>query len=171
MATLRQEAQDVLTEARDGIAWIAIWKDGRGWCCMTFWPDVKDDAPTLGFDDDETQQLVNIAKLDAGLSLNSYYQTSGASRMNAHSRTPSVAYSSAELDLVSSRRKEQIMNRASQSPRPKLPARDRQDRQAARPPHSGGVCDLLHTRAADMVRPLRLVLNCSESAAAQRLVR
>lgn len=79
MATLRQEAQDVLTEARDGIAWIAIWKDGRGWCCMTFWPDVKDDAPTLGFDDDETQQLINIAKLDPqAVIVNSYYHNLGS---------------------------------------------------------------------------------------------
>lgn len=46
---------------------------------MTFWPDVKDDAPTLGFDDDETQQLVNIAKLDPqAVIVNSYYHNLGS---------------------------------------------------------------------------------------------
>jgi len=31
MANLRTTAQQVLEEARDGIAWIALYKEGRGW--------------------------------------------------------------------------------------------------------------------------------------------
>lgn len=33
MASLREEARWFLDEARDGIAWIAVWKTGRAWHC------------------------------------------------------------------------------------------------------------------------------------------
>ena len=38
MANLRTTAQQVLEEARDGIAWIALYKEGRGWRASCFWP-------------------------------------------------------------------------------------------------------------------------------------
>lgn len=31
MASLREEARDILPEARDGIIWFAVWKTGRSW--------------------------------------------------------------------------------------------------------------------------------------------
>ena len=37
MASIRQIAQDVLYEARDGIAWIALYKEGRSWSAECFW--------------------------------------------------------------------------------------------------------------------------------------
>ena len=37
MASIRQIAQDVLYEARDGIAWIVLYKEGRSWNAECFW--------------------------------------------------------------------------------------------------------------------------------------
>ena len=37
MASIRQIAQDILPEARDGIAWIALYKEGRSWNAECFW--------------------------------------------------------------------------------------------------------------------------------------
>lgn len=37
MASIRQIAQDVLYEAQDGIAWIALYKKGRSWNAECFW--------------------------------------------------------------------------------------------------------------------------------------
>lgn len=39
MASLKSATRWVLEEARDGIAWIALWKDGRGWKTETFYFD------------------------------------------------------------------------------------------------------------------------------------
>lgn len=64
MASMRQAAQDVLDIGRDGIGWIALWKEGKGWMSMGFWPDI-DDKGRLSFeDDDDLEALKNIAKLD-----------------------------------------------------------------------------------------------------------
>ncbi len=63
MATLRQNAQDMIDVARDGIGWIALWKDGRGWMSKDFWPDI-DRNGRLTFDGYEIEQLQNIAKID-----------------------------------------------------------------------------------------------------------
>lgn len=63
MASLRQTAQDMLDVARDGIGWIALWKDGKGWMAMDFYPDI-DRTGHLTFEDYELEGLRNIAKLD-----------------------------------------------------------------------------------------------------------
>lgn len=63
MASMRQAAQDVLDEAREGIAWIAVWKDGKGWMSMAFWPEVNRDG-SLTFEDYELEQLRSIFRLD-----------------------------------------------------------------------------------------------------------
>lgn len=63
MASIRTAAQDVLSIARDGIGWIALWKDGKGWMSMDFWPDI-DSRGRLTFEDYEIEWLQNIVKLD-----------------------------------------------------------------------------------------------------------
>lgn len=63
MASIRQAAQDVLDIAREGIGWIALWKDGKGWMSKDFWPDI-DRAGRLIFEDYEIEGLRNIAALD-----------------------------------------------------------------------------------------------------------
>ena len=78
MAGLRIEARDVLDEARDAIAFIAVWKNGRSWRCMAFYPDVVDDNPTLAFEDFERNQLENIVKIDPqAILVNGYYDNLG----------------------------------------------------------------------------------------------
>lgn len=64
MASIRQAAQDVLDIGRDGIGWIALWKDGKGWMSMGFWPDI-DRAGRLTFEDYEVERLRNITKIDS----------------------------------------------------------------------------------------------------------
>ena len=77
MASIRVEAQDVLDIARDGIGWIAVWKNGRSWRTMTFWPDIDDSGYPV-FDDFEMDALMNIVKIDPGaVLLNSYYHNLG----------------------------------------------------------------------------------------------
>lgn len=78
MASIRIESQDVLDESREGIAFIAVWKNGRSWFCMAFYPDVIDDAPTLAFEDYELRMLENIANKDEhAVLVNSYYHNLG----------------------------------------------------------------------------------------------
>lgn len=78
MASLRVEAQDVLAEARDGIAWIAVWKNGRSWNTMTFWPDDVDENGNPTFDNFDIEGLLNIAKTDPGaIIVNSYWHNLG----------------------------------------------------------------------------------------------
>lgn len=77
MASIRIEAQDVLDIARDGIGWIALWKNGRSWETMIFWPDIDNHGRPI-FDDFDTEGLKNIIKADHGaVLLNSYYHNLG----------------------------------------------------------------------------------------------
>lgn len=63
MASMRQAAQDVLDIGRDGIGWIALWKDGKGWMSRGFWPDI-DDKGRLSFEDYDKGALKRIRDLD-----------------------------------------------------------------------------------------------------------
>lgn len=78
MASIRQAAQDVLSEARDGIAWIALWKDGKGWMATCFWPDYDERTNRFTFEDYDQEELNNILKLDPeAVIVNSYYDNLG----------------------------------------------------------------------------------------------
>lgn len=63
MASLRAVAQTVLEEARDGIAWIALYRVGRGWKAACFWPDRGRDG-TFTFDGDDAAELRDILATD-----------------------------------------------------------------------------------------------------------
>lgn len=77
MASIRVEAQDVLDIARDGIGWIALWKSGRSWNTMTFWPDITSDG-NLEFDDFDLEGLENIAAIDRrAILVNGYHHNLG----------------------------------------------------------------------------------------------
>ena len=41
MASLKEEARYILDDAKDGIAWLAIWKTGRTWHAETMYDDVE----------------------------------------------------------------------------------------------------------------------------------
>ena len=63
MATMRQTAQDMIDVAREGIGWIALWKDGKGWMTRDFYPDINRDG-TLAFEDYDLEALQSIVSLD-----------------------------------------------------------------------------------------------------------
>lgn len=73
MASIRTEAQDVLDVARDGIGWIAVWKNGRSWRTFILWPDV-DRFGTPVFDEFDMEALKNIVKIDPGAVIVNGYQ-------------------------------------------------------------------------------------------------
>lgn len=74
MASIRQAAQNVLDEARDGIAWIALWKDGRSWKSESFHPDFDEATRRFTFDADELMQLRGVFRQDPdAILVNSYY--------------------------------------------------------------------------------------------------
>ncbi len=77
MANLRETAQSVLFEARDGIAWIAVYKEGRGWGAACFWPDINRDGEFI-FDLDDAEQIKEILAIDPNaVIVNPEYQNLG----------------------------------------------------------------------------------------------
>lgn len=79
MASLRMAAQNVLDIARDGIGWIALWKDGRSWSSMSFWPDYNEKSGNFVFEDFEQEQLQHIAKIDShAILVNGWFHNLGS---------------------------------------------------------------------------------------------
>jgi hypothetical protein len=77
MATLRQTAQDMIDIAREGIGWIALWKDGKGWMAMDYYPDI-DRNDNLIFEDYDLDSLQNIVALDPrAILVNGWYHNLG----------------------------------------------------------------------------------------------
>lgn len=78
MASIRHEAQNVLSEAREGIAWIAVWKEGRGWKTMPFWAEVENEGTRLTFEEYDTEEIRGILRTDPNaIVVNSYYNNLG----------------------------------------------------------------------------------------------
>ena len=78
MASLRAVAQQVLEEARDGIAWIALYRKGRGWEAGCFWPTFYEESGIFTFDSDDTQEVKSILATDPeAIFVNGYYTNLG----------------------------------------------------------------------------------------------
>lgn len=78
MANLRSTAQKVLEEARDGIAWLAFYKKGRGWEAACFWPTFYEESGFFTFDPDDAQELRAILATDPdAIFVNGYYTNLG----------------------------------------------------------------------------------------------
>lgn len=76
MSDLRTEAQSVLDEAREAIAWIAIWKNGRSWNAVALWPEVDEGVPS--WDATDVDILHHILKQDKNaIIVNAYYHNLG----------------------------------------------------------------------------------------------
>lgn len=72
MADILTEAQRVLDEAQEAIAWIAFWKNGQSWNAVAFWPEVDEGVPH--WDDTEVNLLNDILKQDPNaIVVNAYY--------------------------------------------------------------------------------------------------
>ena len=65
MASIRQIAQDVLYEARDGIAWIVLYKEGRSWGAECFWGEFDEQGNAFILDNPEDiNRLREILEID-----------------------------------------------------------------------------------------------------------
>jgi hypothetical protein len=74
---MRQTAQDMIDVAREGIGWIALWKDGKGWMAMDYYPDIDRDD-NLIFEDYDIDSLQNILKIDPrAILVNGWYHNLG----------------------------------------------------------------------------------------------
>lgn len=79
MASLRVTAQNVLEEARDGIAWIAFYKAGRGWKASCFWPDFDEPSGVFSLTEDDKDEIKDILTTDQNaIFVNGYYTNLGA---------------------------------------------------------------------------------------------
>lgn len=79
MASLRDTAQRVLQEARDGIAWITLHKEGRGWDAECFWPEYDDKRNVFCHDEDELDELHAVLEADPNaIFVNGYYTNLGS---------------------------------------------------------------------------------------------
>ena len=77
MASLRNTAQCILEEARDGIAWMAFYRVGRGWEADCFWPEIDRDG-TLAFEAGDEAELKGILATDRdAIFVNGYYTNLG----------------------------------------------------------------------------------------------
>lgn len=79
MASLRECARSIREEAADGIAWIALWKEGRSWNVKAFWPeDFNYDTDVMEFDADDLQVIRQIMSADPeAILVNGYYTNIG----------------------------------------------------------------------------------------------
>ena len=78
MASIRQIAQDVLYEARDGIAWIALYKEGRSWSAECFW-GLFDEQEVFTTDyPEDSERLHEILSIDPNaIFVNAYLHSQG----------------------------------------------------------------------------------------------
>lgn len=79
MASIRQVAREWIDEARGGIAWIAVWKNGKSWNGYAYYPgDVsREGNPTYGAED--KAELEEIANADANaIIVNAYWHNLGS---------------------------------------------------------------------------------------------
>ncbi len=78
MASLRNVARNVLEEAREGIAWIVLYKEGRGWQAACYWPDFTDNLDRFDFDPDDLAEVKAALVADPhAIFVNCYYSNLG----------------------------------------------------------------------------------------------
>lgn len=80
MASIRKAAQWVLDDCRDGIGWVAVWKEGRGWeSTRIYGVDFNERTYTAKLDDaEELEKLQNILAIDPhAIIVNSYIYNLG----------------------------------------------------------------------------------------------
>ncbi len=79
MASIREIVRWYNDEIQDGIAWVAIWKEGRAWKAEAFW--IEDGSYDDGyiFEREDRERMEEIIKIDPrAVMLNGYYCNVGA---------------------------------------------------------------------------------------------
>ena len=99
MASLRDTVKDYQDELRDGIAWVAFWKQGRSWNAEYFHLDMDD---TLYPED--RSRLEEIKSIDpAAVILNGYYCGHLGEDMSLDELTAGVRYHYENSENVNSK--------------------------------------------------------------------
>lgn len=76
--TMREAAQYLREDAQDGISWIALWKDGRGWGFNTFYlEENRDGTVTLDYQEDIENLQYILAADPSAIIVNSYVHNLG----------------------------------------------------------------------------------------------
>lgn len=75
MASLKEAARSVISEARDGICWIAVYKDGRSWNAECVWIDYDERSKCFqNVDSEDVARCCEILSIDPDAVLvNGYY--------------------------------------------------------------------------------------------------
>ena len=69
MAGIRKIAKEYRDEIMEGIAWVAVWKTGKGWNAKAFWLDHDDRIEA-----DDVEEVKGILAEDAfAVFINEYY--------------------------------------------------------------------------------------------------
>ncbi|MCM1295638.1 MAG: hypothetical protein NC311_08845 [Muribaculaceae bacterium] len=67
-----------MEEAREGIAWIVVYKEGRGWKAACYWPDFTDDLDRFDFDPDDLAEVKAVLAADPNaIFVNGWYTNLG----------------------------------------------------------------------------------------------
>lgn len=78
MAAIREIARRYNDEIQDGIAWVAIWKNGRSWEAEAFWEEGGDYDGGYFFSSDDMERMEEILKVDRkAIMINGYYTNCG----------------------------------------------------------------------------------------------
>ena len=81
MASIRTIAQQILPDAHAEIAWIALYKNGRGWGAECFfYVDFDGHTGTFTFEEDDAELVEEILAIDENaIFVNPYYFNLGPS--------------------------------------------------------------------------------------------
>ena len=77
-ARLRTIAEQLKGVAEDGIGWIVIWKEGKGWNGTAVWPEYIEESCSLILDKEDRETIREIVKKDPqAVLLNSWVHNLG----------------------------------------------------------------------------------------------
>lgn len=81
--SIRSTAQWLKDDAQDGIAWLVLWRDGRGWGWDTIYLEEKTDGSVVLDYEDDLERLKEIQKKDPkAIIVNGYIHNLGV--MDGH---------------------------------------------------------------------------------------
>ena len=78
MASLKDIIKEEYSTIAEGIAWVVIYKEGRGWKSASFWEESGSYDEGLIFSADDMEELRNISQIDhKAICINGYYMGFG----------------------------------------------------------------------------------------------
>lgn len=78
MASLKEVIKDTYDTIVAGIAWVVIYKEGRGWQSASFWAESGDYDDGYTFSEEDKAELRRISEVDhKAVCINGYYMGFG----------------------------------------------------------------------------------------------